>query len=95
MCSHSHESASALRVIERRAITGRAGPVQSLELVVGPLTSADHAFPWVLIAPDPEYNDFHWYRLDRDDRWSHKPGRTPATNLDNSRRAPDSSPQTD
>jgi hypothetical protein len=28
--------------------------------------------------------DFHWYRLDRDGRWSHKPGSTNATNLDNS-----------
>ncbi len=28
--------------------------------------------------------DYHWYRRDRDGRWSHKPGTTPATNLDNS-----------
>ena len=28
--------------------------------------------------------DFHWYRHDRDGRWSHKPGGTEATNLDNS-----------
>lgn len=28
--------------------------------------------------------DFHWYRLDGDGTWSHKPGSTPATNLDNS-----------
>lgn len=28
--------------------------------------------------------DFHWYRKDRDGKWSHKPGGTPATNLDNS-----------
>jgi hypothetical protein len=27
--------------------------------------------------------DFHWYRLDRTGRWSHKPGGTQATNLDN------------
>jgi hypothetical protein len=26
--------------------------------------------------------DYHWYRKDRDGRWSHKPGETPATNLD-------------
>jgi len=31
-----------------------------------------------------ESGDFHWYRKDRDGRWSHKPGGTPATNLDNS-----------
>jgi hypothetical protein len=28
--------------------------------------------------------DFHWYRLGRNKRWTHKPGGTPATNLDNS-----------
>jgi hypothetical protein len=30
--------------------------------------------------------DFHWYRQDRDGRWSHKPGGGPATNLDSSGR---------
>jgi len=28
--------------------------------------------------------DFHWYRRDRDGRWSHKPGGSEATNLDSS-----------
>lgn len=28
--------------------------------------------------------DYHWYRKDRDGRWSHKMGGTPATNLDES-----------
>jgi hypothetical protein len=28
--------------------------------------------------------DYHWYRKDRDGRWSHKMGGSPATNLDNS-----------
>jgi hypothetical protein len=28
--------------------------------------------------------DFHWYRLDRTGRWSHKPGVTPASDVDNS-----------
>jgi len=28
--------------------------------------------------------DYHWYRKDRDGKWSHKMGNTPATNLDNS-----------
>lgn len=31
-----------------------------------------------------EGGDFHWYRKDRDGRWSHKIGGSPATNLDNS-----------
>jgi len=29
-------------------------------------------------------HDYHWYRKDRDGKWSHKMGWTPATNLDNS-----------
>jgi len=28
--------------------------------------------------------DFHWYRKGRDGYWTHKPGGTPATNVDNS-----------
>ncbi len=28
--------------------------------------------------------DYHWYRRDADGTWSHKPGRTAATNVDNS-----------
>lgn len=28
--------------------------------------------------------DYHWYRLDKNGMWTHKPGGTPATNLDNS-----------
>jgi hypothetical protein len=28
--------------------------------------------------------DFHWYRLGRDGLWTHKPGPTPVTNVDNS-----------
>ncbi len=28
--------------------------------------------------------DYHWYRKDRDGRWSHKMASTPASNLDNS-----------
>ena len=28
--------------------------------------------------------DYHWYRQDKNGKWSHKPGGTQATNLDNS-----------
>jgi len=28
--------------------------------------------------------DFHWYRKGEDGMWTHKPGGTPATNVDNS-----------
>jgi hypothetical protein len=38
----------------------------------------------LVVAPGLDFNDFHWYRLGRDGRWSHKPGGTQATNLDNS-----------
>jgi hypothetical protein len=30
------------------------------------------------------FHDYHWYRLDRNGLWTHKPGHTAATNLDNS-----------
>lgn len=30
--------------------------------------------------------DFHWHRLDNNGIWSHKPGKTRATNLDNANR---------
>jgi hypothetical protein len=29
-------------------------------------------------------NDYHWYRLDSSGMWTHKPGKTEATNLDSS-----------
>lgn len=38
----------------------------------------------LVIAPSPSFNDFHWYRKGLNGRWTHKPGGTQATNLDNS-----------
>ena len=38
----------------------------------------------LVVSPSPDFNDFHWYRLDRNGRWSHKPGGGQATNLDSS-----------
>lgn len=35
----------------------------------------------LVIAPG---TDYHWYRQDDNGKWSHKPGKTAATNLDNS-----------
>jgi hypothetical protein len=35
----------------------------------------------LVIAPG---SDFHWYRKGRNCYWSHKPGSTPVTNVDNS-----------
>jgi len=37
----------------------------------------------VALVMAPGY-DYHWYRKGPDGKWSHKPGSTPATNLDNS-----------
>ncbi|MFX0137048.1 MAG: hypothetical protein ACFFDN_25645 [Candidatus Hodarchaeota archaeon] len=36
----------------------------------------------LVIDPDSPVLDYHWYRLDENGRWSHKPGGTPATDLD-------------
>jgi hypothetical protein len=38
----------------------------------------------LVIKPGGIYWDYHWYRLDRDGKWSHKMAWTPATNLDDS-----------
>ncbi len=46
----------------------------------------------VALVVDP-YMDYHWYRLDSSGMWSHKPGGTRATNLDNSGN-PISNPET-
>jgi RHS repeat-associated protein len=36
----------------------------------------------VALVVDPLYPDYHWYRHNPDGTWSHKPGGTPATNVD-------------
>lgn len=53
-------------------------------LVVVPTFSASIPNKWyvaVVIWPD---EDYHWYRQDSNGCWSHKPGRTPARDYDNS-----------
>lgn len=37
----------------------------------------------IALVVDPGW-DYHWYRRDENGMWTHKPGQTPATNLDNS-----------
>ncbi|MGH9632162.1 MAG: hypothetical protein ACRD7E_27980 [Bryobacteraceae bacterium] len=44
-----------------------------------PPSKAGHS-PVALVV-DPGV-DYHWYRLDDNGKWSHKPGNTPATNVD-------------
>jgi hypothetical protein len=39
----------------------------------------------VALVVAPGY-DYHWYRRDNNNLWSHKPGQTPARNIDNSGR---------
>jgi len=46
----------------------------------------------VALVVDPG-TDYHWYRLDSNGMWTHKPGGGPATNLDNSGN-PISNPET-
>jgi hypothetical protein len=45
-------------------------------------TSADGKTKIALVVAPGQ--DYHWYRLDSNGRWTHKPGGTAATNLDNS-----------
>ena len=38
----------------------------------------------LVVDPDAPGRDYHWYRQDANGMWTHKPGGTQATNLDNS-----------
>lgn len=49
-------------------------------------------FTLIALVMDPG-SDFHWYRRDNNNMWSHKPGETAATTLDN-KRQPINSPET-
>jgi len=40
----------------------------------------------LVIAPGPGFIDYHWYRKSVEGFWGHKPGGTPARNIDNSGR---------
>ncbi len=44
-------------------------------------TKNDETLIALVVAPD---YDYHWYRRDDNNRWTHKPGGTPATRLDES-----------
>ena len=37
----------------------------------------------LVVAPGPGFNDFHWYRKQKEGFWGHKPGSTAARNYDN------------
>ncbi len=51
---------------------------------IGKYEQCDPGFYKVALVVDPG-NDYHWYRQNYDGTWSHKPGGTKVTNLDNSR----------
>lgn len=51
------------------------------ELVTSPDKMCANCTHIVALVMDPG-TDYHWYRRDRNGNWSHKPGGTPATNLD-------------
>lgn len=38
----------------------------------------------LVVSPGPSFVDYHWYRLCEDRHWAHKPGGTPAIDVDNS-----------
>lgn len=40
----------------------------------------------LVVAPGPDFIDYHWYRQCSDGNWAHKPGQTPARSTDNSNR---------
>ncbi|MBB1287375.1 hypothetical protein HRH25_23565 [Flavisolibacter sp. BT320] len=47
-------------------------------------TPSEGHFIALVSANHPNFQDYHWYRLDANGMWSHKPGQTPAINIDNS-----------
>lgn len=57
-----------------------ASVCDGLEPAPSPPTPKKGFYPVALVvAPD---QDYHWYRMDSNGRWSHKPGHTEATDLD-------------
>ena len=48
-------------------------------------TSTPSEGHYIALVVAPNY-DYHWYRLDSNGMWSHKPGQTPAKNTDNAGR---------
>lgn len=50
------------------------------------VTPADGHIAALVVSTTVGFFDYHWYRLDSNALWSHKPGRTPARNTDNSGR---------
>lgn len=50
------------------------------------ITPAEGQIICLVISTTPGFLDYHWYRRDSNTMWSHKPGGTPARNVDNANR---------
>ena len=61
----------------------KAAQCDGLEMIQNPSEATDGHAVALVIWPG---RDYHWYRLDENGKWSHKPGRTPATDLDQQKR---------
>jgi hypothetical protein len=48
------------------------------------ITPADGHIVALVVSTTPGFLDYHWYRMDSNNMWSHKPGQTAARNTDNS-----------
>ncbi len=55
------------------------------QIPVGPPSTTPREGHFIALVLGVGY-DYHWYRLDANGMWSHKPGATPARNTDNSSR---------
>jgi len=51
------------------------------------VTPAEGQIVALVVSTTPGFLDYHWYRRDNNNMWSHKPGGTPARNTDNAGRA--------
>lgn len=62
------------------ARVGRAAQCDGMTPAPNPPPPKSGYYPVALVV-DPGV-DYHWYRLDNNGRWSHKPGNTPAKDID-------------
>jgi hypothetical protein len=86
-CSGAYNAAVADGLVPLTVSGTCPGGRDKVALVVAPCVAPGCTAPYY------SGNDYHWYRLGSDVMWSHKPGGTQATNLDNSHN-PISNPET-
>lgn len=86
-CTDAYNAAVADGLVPVPASGNCPGGRDKVALVVAPCVAPGCTAPYY------NGNDFHWYRLGSDVMWSHKPGGSQATNLDNSHN-PISNPET-